>query len=284
MPYTVDFDWFEPTQLIDIPKTNVYLAVDKPFMTRPPGVDCFIGIQLEPLEIFNTREGFIQNHKNFDILVAYDQEILNKCPNSKFYVYGTSWIPKSIHENINISRKKPIISSLTGWKNFATGHNFRLKLYEHQLHIPLPVHWFRSGRENLIPNINNNRIIGGDRKTGKSELFLDYQFSLIIENAKQQNWFTEKLIDCLITKTIPIYWGCPNIKEWFDTTGWVILDSDSVDEFIEKCKVLPIYENYTETINKNYETSKKFVSFTKNVGDAIGLSVKNFIQAEYSSH
>jgi hypothetical protein len=27
------------------------------------------------------------------------------------------------------------------------------------------------------------------------------------------NWLTEKIIDCMLTGTVPIYWGAPNIHE-----------------------------------------------------------------------
>jgi hypothetical protein len=284
MPYSANFDWFEPNLLIDLPRSNVRLVMDSPFMTRPPGVTHFIGIQLEPNMISGARDAFIRNHKNFDIIVTYDEEILKACPNAKFYVYGTSWIPKHVYENIDISRKKLRISSLTGWKAITEGHKFRMNLYEQQRNIPLPIDWYRSGHTPsvipvgipmFLPEITNNPIIESANQTGKVQLFLEYQFALVIENCKQTNWFSEKLIDCLVTKTIPIYYGCPNISKWFDTTGWIILTSDSIPEFIEKCRNLPDYETHTDVINKNYEAAKKFVNFTKNVGDAIGLSVKS---------
>ena len=40
----------------------------------------------------------------------------------------------------------------------------------------------------------------------KTELFIDSMFHIAIENNKAINYFTEKLIDCFVSKTIPIYW------------------------------------------------------------------------------
>ena len=65
----------------------------------------------------------------------------------------------------------------------------------------------------------------------KKHLFKS-QFSIAIESTSVENYFSEKLIDCLITKTIPIYWGCPNIEEFFDTRGMIIVNS--VDDLIKK--------------------------------------------------
>ena len=72
-----------------------------------------------------------------------------------------------------------------------------------------------------LPDISNNPLLPQDNKIN---LFRKYQFSIVIENVAQNTWFTEKIIDCLITKTIPIYYGCPSISEYFDTTGWIIFD------------------------------------------------------------
>ena len=37
--------------------------------------------------------------------------------------------------------------------------------------------------------------------------------------------FTEKLLDCMLCRTLPIYWGTPNIEEYFDVAGMIICNS-----------------------------------------------------------
>ena len=41
----------------------------------------------------------------------------------------------------------------------------------------------------------------------------------MIESCRFDYYFTEKLIDCFATGTIPIYWGCPSIGSFFDQMG-----------------------------------------------------------------
>ena len=48
-------------------------------------------------------------------------------------------------------------------------------------------------------------------------------FHVALENVRQCNYFTEKLLDCFLTRTVPIYWGCPNIADYFDTDGMLII-------------------------------------------------------------
>ena len=41
-------------------------------------------------------------------------------------------------------------------------------------------------------------------------------FSIAIENSRNGCYFTEKILDCFTTRTVPIYWGCPDIGDYFD--------------------------------------------------------------------
>jgi hypothetical protein len=70
-------------------------------------------------------------------------------------------------------------------------------------------------------------VMGGGYKPfkEKSEGLASYRYSVVIENAREKNYFTEKLIDALLCDTVPIYWGCPNIAEFFDTSGMIICQS-----------------------------------------------------------
>jgi hypothetical protein len=56
----------------------------------------------------------------------------------------------------------------------------------------------------------------------KQEGLLPYTYSVIIENVQEPDYFTEKLLDCFICGTIPVYWGAPNINHYFDVDGMVI--------------------------------------------------------------
>ena len=45
----------------------------------------------------------------------------------------------------------------------------------------------------------------------KGEMINPYKFSISIENSTYNHYFTEKILDCFISGTVPIYWGCPSI-------------------------------------------------------------------------
>lgn len=58
----------------------------------------------------------------------------------------------------------------------------------------------------------------------------DYQYTLAIENSQQPNYWTEKLADAFLAGCMPLYWGCPNIYDFFPKDALHLIDLDSPDE------------------------------------------------------
>ena len=58
------------------------------------------------------------------------------------------------------------------------------------------------------------------------------QYGVAIENTQHRGYFTEKILDLFLLKTIPIYWGCSNIKDFFNPQGIIYITS--IDEAIYK--------------------------------------------------
>lgn len=229
-----------------------------------------IYIQVEPEIIFPSEKYLLDNSDKYDIIYTYNENVLKNCKNAKKYYHGVTFIPKDMVSFFTPEKKKFAISCLCGTKlyNNAKGHFLRMFLYNNQnLFKNLPITFFRSKRQHPhLPEITNNPFIDDS----KYKLFENYQFSIIIENSKQTNYFTEKLIDCLITKTIPIYWGCPNIEEIkiFNTNGWIIIDSEDFNDnfihnLINKISILDdnYYNKYLNVIEENAEKAELYRDF-----------------------
>jgi len=270
-PDTVVFGngWYMSRQKINNIPEPCWIAIDT-FHTFSNDLPT-IFVQVEPQIIIQSEQYLIENHHKYHTIYTFNPNVLEKCPNAKKYVYGTSWVSPP-PEQVDISKKQFKISSLSGSKRIgkSRGHVLRQVLYHHQ-HVfqDVPMTWYRSTLQ--IPhltNYGNNPLL-----SNKNELFDEFQFALVIENSKETNYFTEKIMDCLLTKTLPIYWGCPNISEFFDTTGWIILEMESVEELQEKCKMLTsdYYHSYTEIIDKNYAKAKTYMNFTDNLNNAVSL-------------
>ena len=69
----------------------------------------------------------------------------------------------------------------------------------------------------------------------------------------------KKLIDCLITGTVPVYWGCPSIGDFFNKKGFIVVDSvNDVGEALSK--ITPeLYQQMLPYIEDNFNKSKNYI-------------------------
>lgn len=91
-----------------------------------------------------------------------------------------------------------------------------------------------------------------------------YRFSIVIENTQSPLYFTEKILNCFATGTIPIYFGATEINKFFDING--IITFSSRKQLIHD--ILPnlstdLYAAKLPSINMNFELSKSFESIEK---------------------
>jgi hypothetical protein len=48
-----------------------------------------------------------------------------------------------------------------------------------------------------------------------AEMCDNYMFTIAIENTSHEHYFTEKIVNPFLYHTIPLYWGCKKIEEYF---------------------------------------------------------------------
>lgn len=92
-------------------------------------------------------------------------------------------------------------------------------------------------------------------------------FHVCIENVRQENYFSEKLLDCFLTRTIPIYWGCPNIDSYFDVRGMILIGNEgnvakrAVDMINIAISTDPqiLYDNMHNAIEENFRRAQRWI-------------------------
>jgi hypothetical protein len=52
-----------------------------------------------------------------------------------------------------------------------------------------------------------------------------FRYSVAVENSRHDHYWTEKIADCFLAGTVPIYWGAPNIKDYFPVDAMIVIDS-----------------------------------------------------------
>jgi hypothetical protein len=199
----------------------------------------------EPNEIFGLHDWAINNKDLFSCILTWSDKILNSCENSYLHTFGTSflWQIPNFYKNLKTENKSLGVSFLCGNKQLIEGHHLRHKIYKKQSEVIIPNKWIYTTPE------------------GKEICFDKYMFNISIENCKHLNWFTEKLIDCFLTKTIPLYWGCPNIGNFFNEEGIITFENEN--DLLKKINNLTSddYNSRIHAINENYTKALYYADF-----------------------
>jgi len=235
-----------------------------------------------------TNEVVVVNHEQYDLILTSEKSIIENCPNAIFFPYGTTWLNKGgIDDENSLGVYSDTLDVLQDNKDFSLsflcsfhlrlleGYEIRKNLWKNKNHITIPKRFYSSKRM-IIPNAPEWYVqqlepykgynLPGDNK----EILFNSQFHLSIESTKCENYFTEKLIDALITKTVPVYWGCNNIGDFFNERG--IISINSSEDAIEKVNQLTFesYEEMKPYIEENFILAKEYASsFAKRVKKTI---------------
>ena len=180
--------------------------------------------------------GTTENAKNnLDrIIETYEQvwthsdELINLHPVFKWTpAYGT------YIEDFGIHPKTKLLSMITSDKQTTPQHKFRYKF--------------------ATDNKDKMDLFGrGFKEIQKKEEGLnDYMFSVAIENDTYDTYFTEKILDCFATGTIPVYKGTRKVIEHFNSDGIIFLDDINLGDLTSD-----LYHSKMESIKDNFERVK----------------------------
>lgn len=163
----------------------------------------------------------------YDMIFTWCEELVDLHDRIKWIPGSGSWIREP-----KIYPKSKLVSIIASNKSHLPGHQQRLHMIE-QLKPYAPLF----GR-------------GFNEVKYKEEALTDYMFSVAIEN--MDNWFTEKLLDCFLTGTVPIYYGTTSVGKWFNTDGMIFLedefDIESLSEELYVSKKNAIKENFNKAL------------------------------------
>ena len=216
--------------LIQFPKKSLYLPS---FNNINPVLSLYLS-EPDALSKGHLRLLRFCAHKFYRILTI-NSELLRKKKNARFFVPAHASFD---HHNVSLdqSRKTKNISLIASDKNSLEGHKLRHMVVNEVRNSPLEID-----------------LMGRKYRPIKYtfEGLSKYRFSVIIENSKQTSYFTEKLIDAFICETVPIYWGAPNVGDYFDSRG--IIQCASFREIIHSLKRISLddYASRLEYIKKN---------------------------------
>lgn len=191
---------------------------------------------------------YSHHQKYFNYILTSSKSLLENNKKFIFCPNGGTWIKPS---DWKIYKKSKMLSIIASGKDGMKGHKLRngvLEAYKDKMDV-----YGRKYKE------LENKIDG----------IKPYRYQIVIENCKEDYYFTEKLIDCFATGTVPIYWGCPSIGNFFDIGG--IITFDSIEQLGEIIQMLSPddYESRLYSVKINLEKAKEFAV----IEDYIGIKI-----------
>jgi hypothetical protein len=228
--------------------TDVFL-LNKDFMKRSFNIKSSIGLLLEPLEYLKiSHKKFCKYTANLSKIFTFEDSLLEN-KNGKFLPYYVGGSMLNLNEKLVFDERKNKFSFVLSSKRITKGHKFRHKIAS-RICEKFKISQYGSG----INDFNERHIP-----------YSTYQYSIVVENGLNSHLFTEKLIDCLLHKTIPIYWGGSKVLEVFDPRGILRFnDLSELNEILTNINEGKIVPNI-EAIDTNQRVALQFISKELNI-------------------
>lgn len=221
----------------------------------------------EPNEFFNLHNNALSISSTFTAVLTWNDLLLNQLDNAVNFTYNGQTLDS---DYINTPGNKEFnISFLCGTKNLVEGHKLRQIVYKLKDKIKIPNKWYyvledydvktdsRPGYTEYSKDLSHIPSGVDPIGFGRRVLFDNSMFNVVIENVKYNNWYN-KIGDTFLSKTIPVYWGCPNISDFgYDEKG--IIRFETPEELLDIVNSLTP-EKYNEMlpyVEYNYELAKQ---------------------------
>lgn len=212
--------------------------------------------------------------ENFDMMFTFDAEVLSTIKNAHFVPFGADvWYGRNVEGCMldgaesnfsgnrakkegfvilsdNYKHKTKNISMLSSAKELCPMHIFRKNLA------------FKCKNEHLADTFG--KFDGGSYVP--TELpFEHYRYSIVVENHIEPFYFTERIMNCFVAQTIPIYLGATEIGRFFNADGIIQIsleDCDHIEDILKRCTVEE-YERRLPAILDNFQRAMSMSQRTR---------------------
>lgn len=214
-PLETNYDWL--VIIDDVPK-----IIDKRVETLSCPKENTILVTTEPTTITRYGRAFA---KQFHYLVTNQNEKVLPHSNAIRSQTGNVWYyGKDYDTVVSITHPNKTKKISTVCSNKQQGHTIHKLRYE-----------FTKIMEERISELER---FGRGFKwiETKAEALDEYEFHVAIENHFAPHVWTEKLADAFLGFTVPIYYGCPNVYDYFPEDSLIQIDLYDVEGSIAKIK------------------------------------------------
>lgn len=256
---------------LDIPKSSINKLIN-PKITKSIAL-------LREAEMISPRNYDIKRHKTFDKILTWKENIID---NKKFFYFPSVKVNlKKRIDKKNLFHRKQICLINRNLKNNYEGELYSLRrqiVYWYERNNPqnfdlFGFNWdkycFNIYGKNIYINSIFSKKLGVYKGISKNKLVTlsNYKFSICFENTnKSEYYLSEKIFDCFLSRTVPVYFGAPNIYDLLPKGVFIdyrkfrsIGDLNSYLHSMKKNE----YMQFQEEINK-FLNSKNFHKYSIN--------------------
>jgi len=261
---------------ITIDPGDVVIYTDTSLEKRDSNAKTNIALLIESPEYHRRYYDYIEHNNHlFDMVLTFSKKLLDKGENYRFNAYGTTWLHESYR---NIWEKSKLGSMIISNKSTTIGHRLRHEIANMISNQPdRPNIDIYGGNYNYMPYMTSKAYdpdhCGAHITNGKIVGLKEYMFSIVVENCKEDYYFSEKLIDCFLSGTVPIYYGCPSISRFFNANG--ILSFDTKEECMDIIRIITPekYNKMLPYIKENYVIAQEYDKFKIDESNLLNLCV-----------
>ena len=195
-----------------------------------------------------------QAYNIMNSIYTHNSILLNMCPNAHWIPGGGIWIGTPFGGGeVAITLKTKNVSFVSSNKSMCHLHGVRYSTHD----------FIRVKQK--TGDYADVDLMGTTETTGFVKAFeylTDYRFSIIFENFVDDMYFTEKLLNCFATGTIPIYMGARNIEQKFNIDGIIkfvnVMELLNILQELKKFGFEAYYESRLEAVKDNHERCKEY--------------------------
>jgi hypothetical protein len=186
----------------------------------------------------------------FRAVFTHDAELIAARPDKcRFVPGGGIWIGGRVGGGeIKLYEKRALVSMVSSNKRMCEWHLRRLNIALALLDDPR-VTVFIAGQDNRSPSW-----------VPIVETLADFRYSIVMENNQDSYYFTEKLLNCFATGTVPIYFGAKEIGRIFDPEGIISFSSESELPAILASLSAEDYERRRPAVERNFARCNEFLT------------------------
>ncbi len=204
-----------------------------------------IGFSYEPLEFSNfSCINMIKEHVSEYYISKAEKLNHNVFKNGYTFQWHT-W-KKNLTKRIDKKYKKYKMSIILSFKKIVQGHIYRHRLVDEILKTDMDIHIYGNGSEE---HGKDKRIKG---VFNELEPYEDYKYHICIENTPDTEFYiSEKFTNCIVSNTIPIYYGAEKVNEIFGKNccykliGDISKDMKLITDIYNNC------DKYTLNLNQS---------------------------------